>query len=231
MRSKPNALILDFFAGSGTALHATALLNAQDGGQRRCILVTDEVEDKLVRCIRQRRHHPRRRPRRNQRHLPERDLAALPQCDYWPAGRWHAAGWQYLDGRKFDDGFAKNLDYFRLDFLDPDEVARGDAFQAILPILWLMAGCQGEREDSKGSMPWFMPKHSPFAVLVQERHFRAFADKLAGAAISNGCSSSPTRRRTSPRCAGRWGSATAASGFYKSYRNYSALKKRNDARI
>ncbi len=44
--NKPHALILDFFAGSGTTLHAVNLLNAEDGGQRRCILVTNnEVSD------------------------------------------------------------------------------------------------------------------------------------------------------------------------------------------
>lgn len=36
-----NSLILDFFAGSGTTLHATMQLNAEDGGQRQCILVTN----------------------------------------------------------------------------------------------------------------------------------------------------------------------------------------------
>lgn len=47
MRSRKNALILDFFAGSGTTLHAVNLLNAEDGGKRRCILVTNnEVSDK-----------------------------------------------------------------------------------------------------------------------------------------------------------------------------------------
>ena len=34
--NKPNALIVDFFAGSGTTLHAVNLLNAEDGGNRRC---------------------------------------------------------------------------------------------------------------------------------------------------------------------------------------------------
>jgi adenine-specific DNA-methyltransferase len=38
---KKNALILDFFAGSGTSLHATMQLNAEDGGTRQCILVTN----------------------------------------------------------------------------------------------------------------------------------------------------------------------------------------------
>ena len=33
--------ILDFFAGSGTTLHATMQLNADDGGHRQCILITN----------------------------------------------------------------------------------------------------------------------------------------------------------------------------------------------
>lgn len=39
--NRKNALIVDFFAGSGTTLNAIHLLNAGDGGQRRCILVTN----------------------------------------------------------------------------------------------------------------------------------------------------------------------------------------------
>ena len=46
LSQKPNALVLDFFAGSGTTLHAVNLLNAEDGGNRRCILVTNnEIGD------------------------------------------------------------------------------------------------------------------------------------------------------------------------------------------
>ena len=36
-----NSITLDFFAGSGTTLHATMQLNAEDGGHRQCILVTN----------------------------------------------------------------------------------------------------------------------------------------------------------------------------------------------
>ena len=36
-----NSTILDFFAGSGTTLHAAMQLNAEDGGHRKCILVTN----------------------------------------------------------------------------------------------------------------------------------------------------------------------------------------------
>jgi len=39
--NKPSALIVDFFAGSGTTLHAVNLINAEDNGHRRCIMVTN----------------------------------------------------------------------------------------------------------------------------------------------------------------------------------------------
>ena len=39
--SLKKSTILDFFAGSGTTLHATMQLNAEDGGHRQCILVTN----------------------------------------------------------------------------------------------------------------------------------------------------------------------------------------------
>lgn len=52
--NNPNALILDFFSGSGTTLHAVNLLNKEDGGHRRCIMVTNnEVsveEEKALRA-------------------------------------------------------------------------------------------------------------------------------------------------------------------------------------
>lgn len=41
LREKKEALVLDFFAGSGTTLHAIMELNHEDGGKRKCILVTN----------------------------------------------------------------------------------------------------------------------------------------------------------------------------------------------
>lgn len=40
LHTKKNAIVVDFFAGSGTTLQAVAELNAEDGGSRKCILVT-----------------------------------------------------------------------------------------------------------------------------------------------------------------------------------------------
>ena len=39
--SQKDSVILDFFAGSGTTLHSTMMINSEDDGKRQCILVTN----------------------------------------------------------------------------------------------------------------------------------------------------------------------------------------------
>lgn len=57
--NKPNALIVDFFAGSGTTLHAVNLLNAEDGGHRRCIMVTNnEVSEQEAKTLTKQGYKP-----------------------------------------------------------------------------------------------------------------------------------------------------------------------------
>jgi adenine-specific DNA-methyltransferase len=184
--NRPSALVLDFFAGSGTTLHATALINAQLGGARQCILVSyNEASEKAANKLHRQGHFAGD---------PDFEAIGVSESVTWPRVKFAVNGKRddgvalkgsYLDldehpkGLRWADGFRENLEYFRLDFLDPDEIARGDAFKAMLPTLWMAAGCRGEREDSKGSMPWYIPKDSPFAVLIQEKQFRAFRAKLA----------------------------------------------------
>jgi len=48
-KDRPEAKVLDFFGGSGTTLHATMVVNAMDGGERQCILVSaSEVNGKIT---------------------------------------------------------------------------------------------------------------------------------------------------------------------------------------
>lgn len=43
---KPDALVVDFFAGSGTTIHAVNLMNSEDNGHRCCVCITNnEVSD------------------------------------------------------------------------------------------------------------------------------------------------------------------------------------------
>jgi adenine-specific DNA-methyltransferase len=176
---RPNALILDFFAGSGTTFHATALLNAEDGGNRRCILVTNnEVNDKLAKELNEQGYFP------GDDKFEEHGICesvTFPRCKYVVNGKRDDSTelpGAYLSGREMKEGFEENLEYFRLDFLDPHHVAYGDKFEAIVPILWLMAGAHGERETARGYSKWFIPRHSPYAVLIEEDAFTEFKREL-----------------------------------------------------
>ncbi len=177
--NRPEALIVDFFAGSGTTFHATALLNSEDGGRRRCILVTNnELSEFTMRQMNSEGYFLGD---------PEYERHGVCESVTWPRCKYVTNGKRddgaelsgaYINGREMREGFEENMAYFHLDFLDPAEVARGDAFQAISPILWMMGGCVGSREASKGSQAWFIPKNSPFAVLLREKEFQAFRKKL-----------------------------------------------------
>ena len=75
------------------------------------------------------------------------------------------------------EGFPANLEYFRLDFLDPEQVALKRQFREVLPLLWMRAGCVGPRPTVPASAalpPWLIPAASRFAVLLDEARFRDF---------------------------------------------------------
>jgi adenine-specific DNA-methyltransferase len=85
--------------------------------------------------------------------------------------------------RPMREGFAANLAYFRLDFLDKDQVALGRRFRELLPILWLRAGAVGswpELPEPGAVSDMLIPEHNPFAVLINETRFAAFVDALFG---------------------------------------------------
>ena len=84
--------------------------------------------------------------------------------------------------RPMREGFSANLEYFRLEFLDKDNVALGHQFREVLPLLWLRAGAIGPRPELPQNRPIpaiLLPEHNPFAVLVDETRFADFVDKLA----------------------------------------------------
>jgi adenine-specific DNA-methyltransferase len=292
----PNALIIDFFAGSGTALNAVNVLNASDNGHRRCILVTNnEVSDAEARGLRAAGLQPGdpdweahgicrsitwprtensimgrsydgslltgdyitsqttvREVARTFRQLgfienpdtltplEKKQIVALigknnlPQSlvkadsrfivsekhtasilfDPGVAEDWLAALEEqehitdfYIvakDSRTFSDlkakvvellgtvsvteplkrpmsvGFAANVEYFKLGFLDKNSVSLGQQFAEILPLLWLKAGAGGERPEPDGeALPamLILPQNS-FAVLLDEDRYGDFAEKL-----------------------------------------------------
>ena len=89
---------------------------------------------------------------------------------------------KFLDGRLMANGFDENAQYFKLDFLDPVSVRRGESYEAILPILWMMSGALGDIKLAKGSGKYHFPKGLPFCVLLKEDCYREFSTKLAARA-------------------------------------------------
>jgi adenine-specific DNA-methyltransferase len=178
VRNRPNALILDFFAGSGTTFHATCLLNAEDGGSRRSILVTNnEVEEKTIRELH------RQDVFRGDPDFEKRGIfvqATRPRCEavltgLRPDGKKVPGA--DISGRPFSKGFDENLEFFRLDYLDPDDVDLGNQFDSILPSLWLASGGVGAREVGDAET-YVMPPGGKYAVLFHEKAFRRLRKAL-----------------------------------------------------
>jgi len=180
--NKPNALIVDFFAGSGTTMHAINLLNAEDGGQRRCIMVTNnEVSGDEANMLTE------------QGYLPGDDAwNALGIARYvtWPRTvcsiEGHDINGRALKGNylgsdiPMSSGFKANAAFFQLGFLDKTAVSLGMAFNEMLPILWMKAGSVGKCPMVAGtSTPdmLILPENK-FAVLINENAFALFAEEL-----------------------------------------------------
>ncbi|MBR4151356.1 MAG: site-specific DNA-methyltransferase [Selenomonadaceae bacterium] len=185
--NKPDALILDFFAGSGTTLHAVNLLNAQDGGKRRCILVTNnEVSDAEAKTLRKQGLTPADDAWQN---------FGIARYVTWQRTRCsiegHDINGEPLKGNYLGselpmaDGFKANAIFFKLDYLDKNSIALGEPFKELLPVLWLKAGGIGKCPtlDAEEMTPFKIFAENKFAVLFSEKYLKAFAENLRGAEI------------------------------------------------
>ena len=176
--NKPDALIVDFFAGSGTTLHAVNLLNTEDGGNRRCILVTNnEVSDAEEKSLRKKGFTP-----------ADNAWQKLGVARYVTWQRTvcsiegHDINGEPLNGNyrgsdlPMADGFKANAAFFKLGFLDKDYVALGRQFKELLPVLWFKAGCHGKcpTVDEKNLPKMMILPENNFAVLLDEKYFSDF---------------------------------------------------------
>lgn len=183
VKNKPNALIIDFFAGSGTTLHAVNLLNAEDGGCRRCICVTNnEVSAQEQETFIKKRLRPGDL---------EWEKHGIANYATWPRTKCSIEGvdvngkplednygceseiytecedelinaetdkpvrgtlykkvkqpfYPELANLKMSDGFKANAIFCELTYESAWNIRLDQAFDAIAPILWMLAGCKGE---------------------------------------------------------------------------------------
>lgn len=157
VRNKPEAVILDFFSGSGTTAHAVMRLNKQDGGRRQCISVTNnEVGADEQKKLREQGLRP-----------GDADWERWGICDYITKPRIQAAitghtpdgnpikgHYKFTDEFPMADGFAENAEFFTLTYENPLAVSYQTAFAHIAPLLWLRAGSRGRCIDKLPAAGW-----------------------------------------------------------------------------
>ncbi len=157
LQKRPDALVLDFFGGSGTTVHAVMRLNRRDGGRRQCILVTNnEVSSS---------DHDRMRASGLRPGDP--DWEALGICEHITKPRIQAAitgrtrrgepisgDYKFTDAFPMADGFEENVEFFTLTYENPVAVGHSRAFERVAPLLWLRAGAEGRCIGTLSEVGW-----------------------------------------------------------------------------
>ena len=182
VKDKPNALILDFFAGSGTTAHAVMRLNRQDGGRRQCISVTNnEVAADEQNALRKGGLRPGD---------PEWEQWGI--CDYITKPRIEAAitgrtpqgdlitgDYKFVDEFPLSEGFQENAQFFSLTYETRTEVAHHKAFRQVAPLLWFRAGARGECIGAEPEGGWALAE--TYGVLVDLDASTAFVEAVEAA--------------------------------------------------
>ena len=208
LADNPSAIVLDYFAGSGTTAHAVMRLNRQDDGRRQCILVTNnEVAADEQAALRKAGLRP-----------GDPDWEKWGICDYITKPRVAAVvngktangediegDYKFTDEFPMSEGFEENAEFFTLTYETPVAVSHNRAFARIAPLLWMRAGSEGRRIDKLPPSGWEvadtyglltdLDKAAPFCkaaeasggiriafiVTDDDRRFQSVAHRLPGA--------------------------------------------------
>lgn len=157
VQTKSEAVILDFFSGSGTTAHAVMRLNRQDGGSRQCISVTNnEVAADEEKALREQGLRP-----------GDAEWEEQGICDYitkprvqaaitgkTPDGQAITGDYKFTDEFPIADGLEESAEFFTLTYETPVSISHNRAFARIAPLLWLRAGSRGKRIDNLPATGW-----------------------------------------------------------------------------
>ncbi|MEJ6018726.1 site-specific DNA-methyltransferase [Corynebacterium sp. H113] len=179
LKNKPQALVVDFFAGSGTTAHAVLRLNKLDKGSRRSLSITNnEVSASEQDILRKRGFRP-----------GDSEWEKMGICDNvtkpriqaaitgkTPSGKPIQGKYQFLDEFPKADGFEANARYFTLTYENPVGVSYGHAFERVAPMLWLRAGQVGEVIYEIGERGFELTDH--YAVLCESDSAGQFVEAV-----------------------------------------------------
>jgi len=181
---KPDALILDFFSGSGTTAHAVMRLNHQDGGKRQCICVTNnEVGGDEGLALRREGLRP-----------GDGEWERWGICEYVtkpriasaisgrrPDGEAIEGVYSFIDEFPMAEGFEENAEFFTLTYETPVSVSHNRAFARIAPLLWMRAGSAGQRIETLPDAGWEVA--DSYGLLTDLDQAAPFCAKIADKGI------------------------------------------------
>jgi len=179
-----DAVILDFFSGSGTTAHAVARLNRQDGGRRQSISVTNnEISADEAQSLRNDGLLPGDSRWENLGIFEDitrpRITAAI--TGQTPDGEPVVGEYKFTDEFPMAEGFEENVEFLELRYLDIEDIELDLAFESVAPLLWLRAGGTGpligERCNKPGK-PKTFDTTDRYGVLFVPDHWRAFVENL-----------------------------------------------------
>jgi adenine-specific DNA-methyltransferase len=182
LADNPDALVIDFFAGSGTTGHALMRLNREDGGNRRFVLVTNnEVSDTEASQMRKSGLAP-----------GDDDWESLGIYQYVTRPRIEAAvSGKTPDGKTLEgeykfsneypmaEGFEENVEFLELQYLDPNNVSRGKVFEKIAPLIWMKAGA-GKVMLIEERPDFSIAENSNYAILFNLEKWQDFVIAVRG---------------------------------------------------
>lgn len=163
-------IVLDFFGGSGTTAEAVLRLNAEDGGTRQCILVTNnELSAQDDTRLRKEGHEP-----------GDKKYEAFGVFEHVTSPRIRTiVSGERDDGTPYSDGLAANVEFFKLAYLDEARVDRGTEFDSLAGVFWLRAGGRGiaVRRESL-DLGYVLSPEAAVAILFKPRAIDEFTSKV-----------------------------------------------------
>lgn len=170
LAASKDAVILDFFGGSGTTAEAVIRLNAEDQGTRQCILVTNnELAAKDDAALRKAGHSP-------------------GAIEYEAQGVFHNVTKPRIetvvtgvrqDGSAYSDGLPANVEFLELAYLEESLVHAALEYERLAPLFWLKSGAVGTVVQRTVDSAYEWNEESSMAVLFDAGKAAELAELLA----------------------------------------------------
>ena len=190
LEANPHAIVLDFFAGSGTTAHAIARLNHADGGARQSVSITNNEVSAAEAEQLSSEGFQLGDPAWEERGIFEyitRPRIETAFTGTTPEENAVKGSYKFADEFPMAQGFAENVEFVELRYLDLADVELDLAFKSVAPLLWLRAGGTGPLIDQRCTeqdLPKRFDLTSRYGVLFDPDHWRAFLETLPESATT-----------------------------------------------